>query len=456
MSVARARRNGACAVAVLVVACGHHDTGAGASVAAPHPRTGPETDCASCHPRHVEEWKGSSHAYAMRDPVFQAMVKVGQRDTRGELGEFCVQCHSPIGTATGVTKVSKGSDGTYFQPIDGLGQSVMDGVSCITCHSITKVNSTANADFEMQRDGVRGGPIVDPDPNSAHPSEGRSIFDHSSICGTCHVVVNPNNVALERTHIEWVQSAFNGAQSCQDCHMPKYSGPAAVGHKARTVHEHTFVGADVSLLPAAEFPAYDELRARSDDLLKSSVSFTVNAEPAARRLAVGITNLAGHALPSGATADREMWLEVIVRDASGAVVLESGTPDERGDLRVANADRTTRPGTDPTLVLYSQKMVFDPKIPDPASTEPPRQVDFLWEPNAEVTNIISVAGVEHPTYDLSTLPPGPYRASARLLFRSFPPHLLRKLEGLAGLDPEVGRRVPTVEMASSTVEFTLQ
>jgi hypothetical protein len=43
----------------------------------------------------------------------------------------------------------------------------------------------------------------------------------------------------------------------------------------------------------------------------------------------------------------------------------------------------------------------------------------------------------------------------RLLFRSFPPHMLRILEAEAGLDPEVLRRLPTVEMETATVEFEL-
>ena len=36
--------------------------------------TSPEDQCASCHPQHVEEWRSSAHAYAVRDPVFSAMV----------------------------------------------------------------------------------------------------------------------------------------------------------------------------------------------------------------------------------------------------------------------------------------------------------------------------------------------------------------------------------------------
>ena len=57
--------------------------------------------------------------------------------------------------------------------------------------------------------------------------------------------------------------------------MPSYDGSAAVGHRTRTVHEHRFVGADVSLLSDDAFPGYDDRRTRADALLKSAAHFTV-------------------------------------------------------------------------------------------------------------------------------------------------------------------------------------
>src|SRR5262249_47254476 len=150
-------------------------------------------------------------------------------------------------------------------------------------------------------------------------------------CGSCHVVVNPNRVALERTHIEWVQSIFAGMKSCQDCHMPKREGVAAVGRRKRTVHEHAFVGVDVSLLPRDEFPGYDEQREKTQALLEQSATLSARAAPEKKRLELEIANLAGHALPSGATADRQMWVELVVTDEAGDTVLESGTLDENGD-----------------------------------------------------------------------------------------------------------------------------
>ena len=82
-------------------------------------------------------------------------------------------------------------------------------------------------------------------------------------------------------------------------------------------------------------------------------------------------------------------------------------------------------------------------------------VDFLWQPNAEVSNLVPTGGISDQSYDLSALGPGTYTAEARLLFRSFPPHLLRLLEHEADLDPAVATRVPTVEMETGSVQIVL-
>ncbi|HVU01649.1 MAG TPA: multiheme c-type cytochrome [Polyangiaceae bacterium] len=419
-----------------------------------HPQTGPETDCASCHPQQVAEWKVSSHAYSMKDPVFHAMVKLGQEETQGELGDFCVKCHSPIGNRSGETTVSADpATGIFSQKTTGLDTAAMDGVSCIVCHSMTNVSAVSNAGFDLGSGATMFGPIRNPDRSPVHEAELSALFEDTEMCGTCHVVLNPRGVALERTHIEWVESIFNGSKTCQDCHMPSSKGPAAVGHGERTLHDHRFVGVDVSLLPPAEFPGYDDFRDRVGELLRGTTKFDVHADEPGRRLAVDIQNLAGHSLPSGATADREVWVEAIVKNAAGDVVFESGTPDERGDLRVAHAERTTKPGTDPQLILYSQEMFLVPKDAEDAAIGEPALVDFLWQPNQETSHLIRAEEIAHRGYDLSALPDGAYTATVRLLFRSFPPHLLRRLEAEADLSPDVAPRVPTVEMASASASF---
>src|SRR6185503_6241107 len=261
----------------------------------PHTAAG---DCAGCHPNHVREWQISPHAYAMADPVFHAMVGLGQAETRGELDQFCTKCHSPIGVETGVTEVFfDESLGAFRQATRDLSARSMMGVSCETCHSITSVEDRFNAGFTLKLDGVRRASIMNPVESSAHKSEFSALFSDSDHCGSCHNVVNERftqSVAVEQTMIEWVQSVFNGAQDCQDCHMPEYRGQAAPGGPERRLHRHFFVGVDVPLVDEGAFPGYDEMRELTTALLQDSAALTLQPKPAEKKLALRIQNMAGH------------------------------------------------------------------------------------------------------------------------------------------------------------------
>lgn len=61
----------------------------------------PAEVCGSCHVAQYAEWRASSHANAVRDPVYRALVSVRQEDHLGRQDRFCLQCHSPIGTRGG-------------------------------------------------------------------------------------------------------------------------------------------------------------------------------------------------------------------------------------------------------------------------------------------------------------------------------------------------------------------
>lgn len=454
----------ACRWALLLSAvCGGCESG---EPVAPDAEPGPSelagyagpSRCAECHPRHAADWEISNHAYAIVDPVFQAMVKLGQADTDGELDNFCVRCHSPIADETGQAPVQRDDDGVAFQDLNALDAVARHGVSCDACHTATEVHATANAEYTLTPDGTRRAAIQDPISNPFHESERSFLIPASDFCGACHQVVSElytESFVLEDTFGEWLGSRFNnGGQHCQKCHMPSYAGRAAVDGPMRTVHEHTFVGVDVPLLEPDAFPGYDKMRELTAQLLRDSAKLSASFDAAAATLNVDIENLAGHRLPSGATADREMWLELVVRDGAGEAVFESGTLDARGDLRDADPRHSLDPGSDPALVVYRQTMSFDPALEDPASQEPVRPADFLWEPNQAESRLVPPGGHSRPSYALESLPAGEYDATLRLLFRSFPPHMLRLLETRAGLDPKVKGRVPTVEMQRVELSFT--
>lgn len=417
----------------------------------------PQNDCAECHPDHVREWEMSSHAYATADPVFHAMSRMGQRQSKGKLGQFCIQCHSPVGLALGTAEVYFDAEaGVYKQDTDQLPPLESKGVSCDICHSITNIIEPLNARAVLTPNGIRRGTIKDPIETPAHGSEYSALHEESDVCSMCHAVTNPKGAKLEETFPEWENSSFGERnETCQDCHMPTYEGKASPDGPMRTLHRHFMPGVDVSLLPPEDFPGYQEYRDIVDQLLKGASNMSVRADAPNRRIEVDIENLTGHALPSGATAERQMWIEVIVTTSTGAVAFESGTLDENLDLRLDDPKKTTMPGTDPQLQLWNQQMVADPKVDDPNSTAPLKKVDMPWQANERINRLIAADDTVTLPYDLSALPPGTYDVSVRLLFRTFPPYFLRILEVEADLDPEVKTRMPIVEMQTGTVQITL-
>lgn len=287
--------------------------------------------CKDCHPKHFEEWQASMHAYAADDPVFLAMNQRGQRETGGELGDFCVQCHAPMAVLEGAT-----TDGLN---LDELPQH-LKGVTCYFCHNVKAVEGVHNNPLVLANDTTMRGGISDPLKNSAHKSAYSDLHDRDSLkssglCGSCHDI-KTDTVHLERTFLEWQESVFNtdkGRQNCSNCHMT--GSPDVVadvdGVGLRRRHSHAFPGVDTAI---TDWPGKDTQLALIEEELSSSVQSRVCYNPATNAMDVTLTNIgAGHMFPSGAAQDRRVWVEIVAKSGE-AVTMQSGlvADDERLDL----------------------------------------------------------------------------------------------------------------------------
>lgn len=405
--------------------------------------------CAPCHPTHVQEWRGSMHAYAAEDPVFRAMNARGQRETDGALGAFCVQCHAPLALRMGLT-----TDGTDLDDVPAH----LRGITCAFCHTVEAVEGTHNNPLRLASDGVMRGGIRTPMQAGGHamaysPLHDRHDLRSSALCGSCHDVVTPNGVHLERTYLEWQQSVFNSdderqRNTCNDCHMPgRDEAIAAVeGAPVRRHHDHSMPGVDVALTDFPERGAQRALVQRELDTLVVTELCVVPRNGGAE-VEVYLENLsAGHSAPSGATHDRRMWVELVAR-AGDEVVHQSGVV---GDLEpVAELD-------DPDLWLLTERG-FDALG---------RKAHFFWEIVASEAEQLppptllppGTPGYQNPHVGRRYLVIGetPDRVDLRVRMRPMAIEVLDDLVGSGDLDPAVRDAMPTFDLAAATLTWTME
>lgn len=336
------------------------------------------------------------HAYAMKDPVFQHLVKKRQRQKHGVQDKFCVQCHSTVGTRSGEVRAD-------FQ-FDDLSPVVMEGVTCVACHQAGTVERTHNAGHTLEARDVHM-------PNPA--------IQTAAFCGSCHDVREMNGLALESPYAEWEASpAAADGRTCQSCHMPTTLGRVSdTSETDKPVHTHRFVGVDTPFDP--EFFASAAEREAHIARITALLQGAAELEAVARRtgdavdLDVHVHNLVdGHNLPTGTTFIRQMWLEVQVYDSEGQVVFSSGTRDAFDDVR----DHTSAiaPGSDPQLVTYHEHLYSVPGV----------HVMDAWD--AKTLSDKALLPDERRTASYAWMgAPGEMRVEVRLLFRPASPALLR-------------------------------
>jgi hypothetical protein len=290
----------------------------------PEPEFASAASCGECHPNHLSEWESSMHAFGGVDPVMHAMNALAKAESEPGIGESCIACHAPAAEQAGT-------------PTTAL---LEEGVSCDVCHSMIDVPPVADIHFlsELDPSGPKVAAMPAPIPNESHESVQRPFFATSAQCAPCHQVNFPNGKGLENTFQEWSDSNLSGMGiECQDCHMPEYSGQAAVGGPAReNLHRHTFTGVDYAYEPFRGIDL-DAQKEAIRTLLQNSVAMTVHdvAIVAPNSFGFSVTVLndrTGHSIPSGVSFAREMWVEAVVTDDSGVTLLHSGSVHPNGDL----------------------------------------------------------------------------------------------------------------------------
>ncbi len=410
----------------------------------------PPSKCRGCHAAIFDQWKGSMHSNAYRDPVFQALWKIGSEETGGLTDKLCAGCHTAVGTVA--EEVSRGADGEFQ-----VSEIAREGVQCHLCHSVvgssmdeTPTAMPQNASIVVDPGVVMRGPYRDAQP-MWHKAEYSELHTRAEFCGNCHNVFHPaNHFPIENTYDEWRFSVY--AQKgivCQDCHMmpvekaievartlekPKNPGRASpMGPARENVFSHEFVGANFTVTGLLGAERHARLAVeRLQSAARLSLTLPAGAGPGGiARIRTRVTNVgAGHNLPTSLTEVRQMWLDVAVRDGAGAEIYRSGALDSAGDL------------TEGTVLFHT-----------PAADEEGRHTVKPWEiVRFEYSTTIPPKGYAEREFAflVPARAPGPLRVSVKLRYRSFPQSLANAL--LKGEAPVL----PIVDMAVADGEIPVE
>ena len=426
-------------------------TGADAELLSVEQLKDPET-CRDCHPNHYAQWRTSMHAYAAEDPVFHAMNRLGQKETGGELGDFCVGCHAPLAVADGLT-----SDGLNLDEVPDHAK----GVTCYFCHNVEQVSGTHNNPLELAMDQTMRGGIADPLQPGVHRAAYSEIHDgakleSAALCGACHDIVTPGHgVSLERTFQEWQDSIFSattkaaGRSTCIDCPMDGRDAPAAemegLSVPVRKTHAHLWPGVDVAL---TEFPGVETQRRAIECFLSSVIMTRLEVDPLGG-LDLWIEASAGHSFPSGAAQDRRAWVELLAYDDDDQVIFQTGVV---GDDEVVDKP-DDHPNHDPNLWIFRDRLYDVDGQPTHRFWEAAPSEAYPLGYESYLLPATSMQGGDHGRHRSYQIGIAPARVTVRVRIRPVGLEVLDELIELDHLDPEVRAQVPTHDIVGSQIEW---
>ena len=290
----------------------------------------PPEVCGGCHTEIYQQWNGSMHSNAWKDPLYRAVLNLVSKATQGQVDNLCMGCHTPIGVTTGEANPAGA----------GMSEIANRGVQCDFCHNVSGAKGIGNGAFILtpKKYGrpLKFGPFKDA-TSPYHDTTYSELHTTSAFCGMCHNVTHPfNGLPIERTYDEWKDSPYSAAGiGCQECHMtpgPGYTqnpGRATPFSQEREhIFTHWFVGAN-ALVPAM---LGDSIHAQQaiDNLRASATIELINPPSGVRpgdfvEVMVRVTNVgAGHKLPTGFPEGREMWVDFKVTEADGQEVYRLG------------------------------------------------------------------------------------------------------------------------------------
>lgn len=325
----------------------------------------------------TDDWRATMMANSAKDPFWRAKVShevLLYPQHKAAIEDKCTSCHAPMGHFD-----AKHLGALHYGIADMVGDSLaLDGVSCLACHMLAKegIGQQFSGLLTYDTFKVAYGPYTAPlvSPMLTETGYKPKFSDHigkSEACATCHTLITEtldyqgnvtgNKFVEQATYHEWLNSSYNGTQSCQGCHMPSLDKwPVHIVTGAMTEPRspfflHELVGGNVTMLgllrdnvatlglkagPSQFQDVLEKTKAllQNKTLLLDLQLLERTADTA--KFALKLTNLAGHKFPSGYPS-RRAFIQFVVETEAGDTVFISGKMD--GEYEVLGQNPTYEP-----------------------------------------------------------------------------------------------------------------
>jgi hypothetical protein len=341
-----------------------------------------------CHQQIVKEWEVSAHRYSAMDVAFQAIQKNMAEQNGPESTRYCGGCHDPISLFSGTKNLF--IDPEKLTSLSGF----QEGVSCLACHSVRKVDVKGNANYvvaapdrymfelEYERKPTETARLLRDFLIRAYPRHhvkdlSKTLFKTPEYCAACHKqfidkeINNVGWVQLQNQYDNWRQSHWNHPGNprktieCRECHMPlvaTFSGNPDTGDATdynRTGHDgkhrsHRFVAANLMMPAMLKLPGWEKQVEFTQEWLQGKYTIPEIADKWQSGPAVGLelevppqitpgqkvdvqlvitSNKVGHDFPTGPLDIIQAWVEFTVKDDLGRMIFASGTVNEKGFIQ---------------------------------------------------------------------------------------------------------------------------
>lgn len=326
---------------------------------------------AGCHNEIYNEWRPSAHGFAAEDTLFLRVQELLAESRGAAETRSCAGCHDPLALLSATRDGSPIADGALYQH---------DGVSCVSCHSITETTTAGNGSYRL----TAPRPYLFADSESefarwlnhflirSHPDQhnsdyGRALYRDSEFCAACHKQVPlpgvDTDVGLAQEQNEY-DSWKNGrwyhegepeqTVECRECHMPlvasddpasgddedSYRSPNDGKHRS-----HRVLASNMYIPTLQSLPGGKEQTERTIAWLRGEIDIPEIESKWVKGPVVDIqisapdqikpgelvnitlflhNNKTGHDFPAGPLDLLESWIELTVEDNLGRTLLLLG------------------------------------------------------------------------------------------------------------------------------------